>query len=144
MRLPDNSWSPLVFWSLAFLLKILRFVLKRQCLLQCFRNVELIEMPLLSHNRLKEWIENIDKTHDIKKLLSSLSSFNGKKTPQNPTNQKKKYTPLKKHPKPTIKNQHPLTSLDWTVNGMVTPITTAEVLVSFWRSLLPYRWLYKF
>lgn len=56
MRLPDNSWSPLVFWSLAFLLKILRLVLKRQRLLQCFRNVELIEMPFLPHNRLKKWI----------------------------------------------------------------------------------------
>lgn len=99
MRLPDNSWSPLVFWSLPFLLKILRFVLKRQCLLQCFRNVELIEMPLLPHNRLKEWTEKIYKTHDIKKLLFSFSSFSGKKNPTEHHKPKKKYTPVKNHPK---------------------------------------------
>lgn len=68
MRLPDNSWSPLVFWSFAFLLKILRLVLKRQCLLQCFRNVELIEVSLLPHNRLREWIQN---THIILMILKS-------------------------------------------------------------------------
>lgn len=54
MRLHDNSWSPLIFWSLALLLKILRLVFKWQCFLQCFRNVELVEMPFLPHNRLKE------------------------------------------------------------------------------------------
>lgn len=99
MRLPDNSWSPLVFWSLAFLLKILRLVLKRQCLLQCFRNVELIEMPLLPHNRLKEWVQNIYVRLIILKsfyLIFHLSA--GKKPTENPT--KKKYTLLKKNPKP--------------------------------------------
>lgn len=53
MRLPDNSWSPLVLCDFSFSFLKLRFAFKWQSLLKRFWNMQFIEMFLFSHYRLK-------------------------------------------------------------------------------------------
>lgn len=60
MGLPDNSWSPLVLCDFSFSFLQLRLALKWQSLLECFGDMQLIEMFLFPHNNLKSANVNLN------------------------------------------------------------------------------------